>query len=254
LFAKVGLTRIGEPEQFTVNAAKPNGLRAFYKPGAPFTSTATAVIGFGSWLVSIHSTSKSLDIGQQRERFSRIMAQIIPPQPTAKTYPLESYKDCSSTKHLVLGTEGELPLETISLEIKTSGGLAAMVASKDAGGASENGIAAEPSAYCRRQSASGKTIWYETIDAAGLQRWVIPVSETGVTVEAMLVPATDKDGRGISIGVVLTNDPAQSSVRNFYTSLPNPISAQLAALTALASSAKAYASVKYGTDEINISN
>ena len=254
LFAAVGLTRVGAPEQITVNAEKPNGLRALYTPGTPFTSTATAVISFGSWLVSIHSTSKTLDINQQRERLSRIIAQIIPSQPTAKTYPLEAYKDCPSTKQMVLGPEGALPLETISMEMKIPGGLAAMVASKDAGGESESGIAAQPSAYCRRQSPSGKTIWYETVDAAGLQRWVIPVSETGVTVEAMLVPATDKDGRGISMGVVLTNDLTQSSVRSFYNSLPNPISAQLPALAALMSSTKDYASVKYGTDEIKISN
>ena len=141
----------------------------------------------------------------------------------------------------------------VTLEMRTSGGLGAMVASKDAF-AGDRGVAAQPSTYCRRQSVSGKTVWFESLGAKGLPRWILPVSETGITVEGISVPTTSKSGKVDMQGVLLTNDYSQSSVRGFYHQLPNPVSAQLQALTALAAGSKPYASVKYGTAEISLAD
>lgn len=252
LFSTVDLAPIGNPEPFTIKADKPNGIRAFYKVGAPFVSTSVAVVSFGPWLVSIHSTSKSLDVSQQRARLDRIVAQIVPPSPVTSVYPLTIPIDCPASKQAAFGPEGDPPLSEVSLEMKTSGGLAAMIASKDAVIAGDKGIAAQPATYCRRQSTSGKTVWYETLDAIGLQRWVLPVSETGVTIEGVLVPTTDKLGNVKMLGALLTNDLSQTSVRGFYASWPNPVSSQLRALSALLQSTTPYATVKYGTNELVI--
>lgn len=150
---------------------------------------------------------------------------------------------------MALGPLGESALDNVSLEMKVAGGLAAMIASKDAFAGNE-GVAAQPSAYCRRQSASGKTVWFESVAAEGAQRWVMPISETGITVEGTSIPVPDVAGNFKMQGVVLTNDYIETSVRGFYGQLPNPVTAQLQAMVSWAAHTKPYASVKHGTTDV----
>jgi hypothetical protein len=254
LFSRVAIAPAGPAEIFTAKSRNPNGIRRFYTVGAPFASTAIAVIGFGQWIVSIRSSSKTLDVAQQRARLEKIIGQIAVPSSLAESrYPVAPIADCIGSTKLTYGLEGEPPLGNVTLEMKTSGGLGAMIASKDAFAGNE-GVAAQPSAYCRRQSVSGKTVWFESLDAKGLSRWILPVSETGITVEGISVPTTNKSGKVEMQGVLIINDHSQSSVRGFYHRLPNPVSAQLHALTALAAGSKPYASVNYGTAEIALTD
>jgi hypothetical protein len=254
LFSRVSITPSGPAEIFGAKSRNANGMRRFYTVGAPFASTAIAVVGFGQWIVSVRSSSKTLDVGQQRGRLNKFISQIVvPPSLAESRYPVIPAADCVGSSKLAFGPEGEAPIENVTLEMKTSGGLGAMVVSQDAF-AGDKGLAAQPSTYCRRQSVTGKTVWFESADAKGLSRWILPVSETGITVEGILVPTTSKGGKVEMQGVVLTNDHTQSSVRGFYRQLPNPVSAQLQALTALAAGAKPYASVKYGTAEIDLAD
>jgi hypothetical protein len=253
LFSRVAIAPAGPAEMFTAKSRNPNGMRRFYTVGAPFASTAIAVVGFGQWIVSIRSSSKTLDVNQQHARLDKIIGQILVPASLIESrYPVAPIADCVGSSKLTFGPQGEPPMGDVTLEMKTSGGLGAMVASRDAF-AGDNGLAAQPSTYCRRQSVTGKTEWFESVDVKGLSRWIVPVSETGLTVEGMLVPTTNKGGKVEMQGVVFTNEYTQSSVRAFYRQLPNPVSAQLVALTALAAGAKPYASVKYGTAEIALS-
>jgi hypothetical protein len=254
LFSRVAIAPVGPAEIFAAKSRNPNGMRRFYTVGTPFASTAIAVIGFGQWIVSIRSSSKTLDANQQRARIDKIIGQIVVPSSLVESrYSVVPIADCVGSTKLTFGPEGEPPLGSVTLEMKTSGGLGAMVASQDAF-AGDRGVAAQPSTYCRRQSVSGKTVWFESVDAKGLSRWIMPVSETGITVEGISVPTTNKGGKVEIQGVLLTNDHTQSSVRGFYHQLPNPVSAQLQALTALAAGSTPYASVKYGTAEIALSN
>ena len=254
LFSRVAIAPAGPAEIFAAKSTKPNGMRRFYNVGTPFVSTAIAVVGFGQWIVSIRSSSKTLDVNLQRARLDKIIGQIVvPPSLAESRYPVVPIADCIGLTKLTFGPEGEPPLGNVTLEMKTSGGLAAIVASQDAF-AGDSGVAAQPSTYCRRQSASGKTVWFESVDAKGMSRWILPVSETGISVEAISVPTTNKGGKVEMQGVLLTNDYTQSSVRAFYHQLPNPVSAQLQALTALAAGSKPFASVKYGTADIALAD
>ena len=250
LFSRVPITPAGSPEIFAAKSRNSNGMRRFYTIGAPFASTSIAVVGFGQWIVSIRSSSKTFDVNQQRARLDKIIEQIVVPSSLVESrYPVVPIADCIGSSKLSFAPEGEPPLANLTLEMKLSGGLGAMVASQDAF-VGDKGIAAQPSTYCRRQSITGKTVWFESVDAGSMPRWIVPVSETGITVEGMLVPTTNKGGTVEMQGVVLTNDHTQSSVRGFYRQLPNPVSAQLLALTALVAGASPHASVKYGTAEI----
>lgn len=254
LFSRVAIAPAGPAEIFAAKSRKPNGMRRFYTVSTPFASSAIAVVGFGQWIVSIRSSSKTLDVNQQRTRLDKIIGQIVVPSSlTESRYPVVPIADCIGSTKLTFGPEGEPPLTDLTLEMKASGGLGAMVASQDAF-AGDRGVAAQPSTYCRRQSVSGRTVWFESVDAKGLSRWVLPVSETGITVEGISVPTTNKGNKVEMQGVLLTNDHTQSSVRGFYHQLPNPVSAQLQALTALAAGSTPYASVKYGTNEIALSD
>ncbi len=254
LFSRVAIAPAGPAEIFAAKSSNPNGMRRFYTVGTPFASTAIAVVGFGQWIVSIRSSSKALDVSQQRARLDKIIGQIVVPSSLAGSrYPVVPIADCIGSTKLAFGPEGEPLLGDVTLEMKTSGGLAAMVASQDAF-AGDRGVAAQPSTYCRRQSVSGKTVWFESIDAKGLSRWILPVSETGITVEGISVPTTNKGGKVEMQGVVLTNEHTRSNVRAFYRQLPNPVSAQLQALTALAAGAQPFASVEYGTAEIALTD
>lgn len=254
LFSRVAIAPEGSAEIFAVKSRSPNSMRRFYTIGAPFASTAIAVIGFGQWIVSIRSSSKTLSVGQQRDRLDKFIEQVFVPSPLAESrYPVAPIADCSGSSTLPFGPEGEPSMENVTLEMKTSGGIGAMVASQDAFSGNK-GLAAQPSQYCRRQSATGKTVWFESVDAKSLSRWILPISETGITVEGMLVPTTTSDGKIHMQGVVLTNDHQRSSVRGFYRHLPNPVSAQLHALTALTAGVRPFASVEYGTNEIALAD
>ena len=252
LFSRLAITPASLPEIFGAKSRNPNGMRRFYAVAAPFASTAIAVIGFDQWIVSIRSSSKTLDVNQQRARLDKIIGQIVVPSSMVESrHPVVPIADCIESKKLTLGLEGDPPLEKVTLEMKVSGGLGAMIASQDAF-ASDKGLAEQSSTYCRRQSITGKTVWFESGDDKNLPRWILPVSETGITVEGMLIPTTTKGGKVEMQGVVITNDYTASSVRGFYRQLPNPVSAPLLALTGLATGARPYASVKYGTTEITL--
>ena len=252
LFAQSGLTPIGNPEPFLASSDKPNGMRSLYQVGPPFVSTSIAVVSFGPWLVSVHSTSKSLDVEQQRKRLDQLLAQIGPPKPVKTVYPLTTPAMCDASKRPAYGRYGELPFQKVTFEMKPIGGFAAAIASGDSVAASDGGVAAQPDAYCRRQSESGKTLWYETKEDAEISRWILPISETGITIEGIAVPLPDEQGNVKMIGTVLTNDLSQSSVRGFYTMWPDPVSAQAHALAAFAQGATPYAAVKYGTRNVEI--
>jgi hypothetical protein len=60
LFSRVPITPAGSPEIFAAKSRNSNGMRRFYTIGAPFASTSIAVVGFGQWIVSIRSSSKTL--------------------------------------------------------------------------------------------------------------------------------------------------------------------------------------------------
>lgn len=206
LFSRVAITPSGASETFTAKSRNPNGMRRFFTLGAPFASTAIAVVGFGRWIVSVRSSSKTMDVGQQRIRLDQIVEAInVPSSMVESRYPVTPIADCIASKQMALGPLGESALDNVSLEMKVAGGLAAMIASKDAFAGNE-GVAAQPSAYCRRQSASGKTVWFESVAAEGAQRWVMPISETGITVEGTSIPVPDVAGNFKMQGVVLTND------------------------------------------------
>jgi hypothetical protein len=240
------------PMRFTAKANKANGMIQVFKTNGPFPSTAVAVAGFGNWLVFIHSTSKKLDLAAQRMRMGKILAAINPAKSITGAYPMVAPADCPAALSGGVGPEGEPPLSNISLEMKLSGGLAASLTSNDAFGLDEEGIARKPEAYCRLQSPTGKTVWYRTLASAKIPRWILPISITGATTEGIVVPSTDKKGKVISIGVLITNGYTSSDVRAFYSLWPNPVSAQLTAITALAANLPPYASVAYGTRDVQL--
>lgn len=253
LFSKVMITPASSTEIFAAKSNRPNGMRRFYNVDRPFVSTAIAVLGFGQWIVSIRSSSKTLNVEEQRARLDKIIQQIeVPSSIVDSRYPVALIADCIRPTTLALGPEDERPLAAVTLELRALGGLGAMLTSRDAF-AGDNGLAAQPSTYCRRQSVSGKTIWFETVDAVEIARWVVPIGETGITVEAITVPNTHPSGKVEMLGVLITNDLMQSSVRSVYRQLPHPVGGVLRGLATMFGGEEPYASVKYGTNELTLS-
>ena len=252
LFGSLPLEPIGEPSRFTLKADKFNGMSQVFKIGSPFASTGIAVVGFDNWLVSVHSTSKTLDTSAQRARLVEILTKIGPAKPVLVKYPLVILDECPANQQNEFASETEQPSPAITLEMKVTGGLIASLASSGAFGSDPDGLALKPQNYCRAQSPTGKTIWYQTKAGATIPQWILPISITGITVGGMPGPTTDRRGRDASIGVLVVNDWTRSSVRGFYTAQPNPVSSQVIAMSALALGKPIYASVEYGTNKIDI--
>jgi hypothetical protein len=250
LFSSVGLSVVGNSEVFTNVSEKPNGIRALYKVNAPFVSASIAVEQFGEWIVVIRSVSKSVDVDRQRTRLDKLISLIVPPKSATDSFPLTLPAECPATKTTDFTVELEPPLEAVSIEMKTSAGLVAAIASNESSRFAKTGIAAQPLTYCRRYSASGRSVWYESLSQAEPNHWVRLVDETGLTVEGVLVPIVDKKGRVSSVGAVLTNEISQTSVRGFFSSWPNPIRGHLNALISYGEKTSPYVSVPYGTNSI----
>ena len=132
--------------------------------------------------------------------------KIAPAKPVAVKYPLVILDECPANQQNEFAPETEQPSPAITLEMKVTGGLIASLASSGAFGSDPDGLALKPQNYCRAQSPTGKTIWYQTKAGATIPQWILPISITGITVGGMPGPTTDRRGRDASIGVLVVND------------------------------------------------
>ena len=243
-------TETEKPQLLSVNSDKPNAIVASYRFERHYSSASVAVIGFDKWIVIVQSVSKELDPAAQSMRMAKILPLIGKAKKQENYLPLFFIEACLNTAVEPNNFAPFLPkLEEPQIELKTAGGLAAMLAAQDANAESDAGLANRPELFCQARSASEITKWFRPIVEQPFLKWISTVKTTGLTIQGMAIPST-KDPEGMT-GAVITNDFEKSSVASFSNASPDPVQSQIAGLAGLIGSPK-YAFVRYGTNDLNL--
>jgi hypothetical protein len=235
LFEPLAVTQIGKANQIAVNSGKPNGLVEVFSVGAPFASTAIITIGFGRWIVTVHSTSKSLTTEEQAARVSRIIQAIKPKHPVTETYSIRVPDTCGAKDVAAVEKEGTGPLQEQLPEAGLVGDIQLAISKSDAvGKTAGGGLSMNPDQFCKATSVSGRTVWYQTKHDLGLLKWVQLVSVTGLAVEGFAIPGEVGKNDPVLLGGIIAHGYRSSKIVNFHKGLPNPVSGQLEGLLVLA--------------------
>lgn len=242
-------TDLGKPQLMSISSNKPNAIIAAFRFEQFYTSASIAVIGFDKWIVIVQSVSKELDPEAQSARMAVILPSIGKAEMQASYLPLVLIESCPEgiTEPSELAPLSNSQPPEPQIELKTAGGLAAMLASKDAYAEGESGLANRPDLFCKAQSTSGITKWFRPIVEQPFLKWISTVKITGLTMQGMAIPSI-KDPEGMT-GAVITNDFEKSSVASFSDAAPDPVQSQMTGLAGLMGNPK-YAFVRYGTNDL----
>ena len=110
-----------------------------------------------------------------------------------------------------------------SAEILVIGTLGASYASQNATARDPVSLALAPENFCLKTSATGKTAWFEEKGKDPLEKWIMPMQLSGMTIEGMVLPfPTETDGEG-TMGALFANNYEHSSVVGFTLERPDPV-------------------------------
>lgn len=235
LFDKLSVTQTRELHEAAVHSKQPNGISEVFSLSTLFSSTAIATIGFNRWIVTIHATSKSMSPKDQATRLDKIIQSITPDKLHEKNYSLKPPLPCEASEEAMFEQEGTAPLQQKPFMASLIESVQLAIAKADAtGNTAGGGLSMNPDQFCKARSASGLTVWYQSKRKLGLPKWIQLVSSTGLAVEGFAVPDEGGKADQILIGGVIAHGYRTSTVASLHSGFPNPISAQLDGLAALA--------------------